>query len=690
MPSPASLRSRFAVLVPHISVPPRADWIFALRTTCAGLIALVIAHALGLEQPQWAMMTVFIVSQPVAGMVLAKGLFRLAGTLIGALATVAMVKATGTEHTAFVALLTLWIAVCTYVASVLRNPESYGAVLAGYTAAIIGLPAFDNPHLVTELAAARCIEIMLGIACAVIAGRFFLPQLARNLLVERVGAGLRDIARYGAGAIGGAAKAELDTRYQRLIVDIEALAGMRAYARIEAPGLVTHGRMARHTIGHMLSAISAIHTLLAHASAPDSTWRPLLNRVKATLEGIIQRDWLVEDVRPWLRQIDDLCRESEAMRTAPLQPGEDRAAAAARITLLIEFLGALRLVLEGLAALRLRAPDPPSQWKSGQWKLPTLTVDRDQKVALVNAVRAAIATAIVTAYWIATRWADLAGAAVMVAVVSSLFATVPNPMRSAWEYFKGAAISVPLAFVVGQVLLPELQGLFWLLLLVALVLIPCALMMANPRFTSMATSFAINFLLFVNPHQPMVAQPWQFLNEAIAVLGGILLSVGVFAVVLPRRPESVVERVVEAFRADLTRLCLHERLPKPSAFESLAYDRINQLMAPLERVGAKGQYVLDGSLAAVTMGLEILRLRRFVHQGQLEAGHAAAVTAMLIGLAKLLAIRGPHAKILRDMIVALRSLAASSATDASPNVHLQAAASLRVIALTLEDHPLYF
>ncbi|GLS21925.1 fusaric acid resistance protein [Labrys miyagiensis] len=674
--------------MPHVSLPPRADWIFALRTTLVGLVALVIAYLLGLGQPQWAMMTVFIVSQPVAGMVLAKGLFRLAGTLIGALASVTMVKATGTEHVAYVGLLTVWIAVCTYVASVLRNPESYGAVLAGYTAAIIGLPAFDNPHLVTDLAAARCIEIMLGITCAGIAGRFFMPQLARDVLVERVGAGLRDIARYSAGAIGGTAKPELDARYQRLIVDIEALAGMRAYARIEAPGLVTHGRMARHTIGHMLSAISAIHTLLAHASAPDSSWRPLLGRVKAMLDGLVQRDWLVEDARPWLRQIDELTRESEAMRTAPLQPGEDRAAAAARITLLIEFLAALSLVLEGLTALRLRAPDPPGP--PGQWKLPTLTIDRDQNVAFVNAVRAAIATAVVTAYWIATRWADLAGAAVMVAVVSSLFATMPNPMRSSLEFLKGAAFSVPAAFLVGQVLLPELQGLFWLLLLIALVLVPVALAMANPRYTSIATSFAINFLLFVNPRQPMVAQPWPFLNEAIAVLGGILLSVGIFAVVLPRRPESVVERVVEAFRADLTRLCLHERLPKPSAFESLAYDRINQLMAPLERVGAKAQYVLDGSLAAVTMGLEILRLRRFIRDSQLEAAHAGEVSAMLVRLAKLLAIRGPHAKTLRDMIDALRTLAASSATDASPNIHLQAAASLRVIALALEDHPLYF
>ena len=685
MPSPISSVSRLAALLPRLTWPARADWIFALRTTAAGAVALVIAWGLRLEQPQWAMMTVFIVSQPVAGMVLAKGLFRLTGTLVGALASVAMVKLTGEAHAVFATLLALWIALCTYVASVLRNPQSYGAVLAGYTVAIIGLPAYDNAHLVTELASARCLEIMIGIICAGIASRLFMPQLARDVLVERVGSGLREIARYANGAISRAPPSELDALYQRLIIDIEALAAMRAYARLEAPSLVTHGRMARHTIGHMLSAISAIHTLLAHASAPDSTWRPLLNRIKDVLDAMTQRSWQTEDVRPWLRRIEAFTREAEAMRQAPLPPHEDRIGAAARITVLVEFLGAMRAVLEGLAALRLRKPDAP-----GHWIPPTLVIDRDHSNALINAVRAGIATLIVTGYWIATRWADIGGAAVMVAVVSSLFATMPNPMRSIFDYFKGAVISVLPAFVVGQLVLPLLPGFAWILIVVSLMLLPCALMMANPRYASTATAFAINFLLFVNPREAMTASPWAFVNVAVAVLGGILLSVAVFALVLPPRPQRVVERVVDAFRADLTRLCLHERLPKASAFESLAYDRINQLMAPLERVGSKGQYVLDGSLAAVTMGLEILRLRRLVHRNALAPDHAGAVTAILGQLARLLMMRGPHAKPLHDLIASLRDLSSSSASDESAAVHLQAAASLRVIAAVLEDHPIFF
>jgi uncharacterized membrane protein YccC len=42
----------------RIPPPKRSDWIFAVRTMVAGLIALSLAYALRLENPQWAMMTV--------------------------------------------------------------------------------------------------------------------------------------------------------------------------------------------------------------------------------------------------------------------------------------------------------------------------------------------------------------------------------------------------------------------------------------------------------------------------------------------------------------------------------------------------------------------------------------------------------------------------------------------------------
>src|ERR1700757_3723383 len=48
-------------------------WIFAAKTTASGLIAFLVAFTFNLDQPYWALLTVFIVSQPQqSGLVLAK------------------------------------------------------------------------------------------------------------------------------------------------------------------------------------------------------------------------------------------------------------------------------------------------------------------------------------------------------------------------------------------------------------------------------------------------------------------------------------------------------------------------------------------------------------------------------------------------------------------------------------------
>jgi len=52
-----------------IKAPPRSEdlWIaatFAIKTFVAGLLALYVAFWLGLDEPRWALLTVYIVSQP--------------------------------------------------------------------------------------------------------------------------------------------------------------------------------------------------------------------------------------------------------------------------------------------------------------------------------------------------------------------------------------------------------------------------------------------------------------------------------------------------------------------------------------------------------------------------------------------------------------------------------------------------
>src|SRR6195256_1110172 len=160
--------------------------IFAVKTFAASLLALYIAFWAGLDDPRWAFLTVYVVSQPDSGLVLAKSFYRILGTVAGILVAIALVFGLAQYGELFVAALAVWICFCNFAARAVRNFASYGFQLAGYTVAIIGIPAALNPAGAYPLVVARCTEILLGIACAALVSRLILVRELSPRLVELV------------------------------------------------------------------------------------------------------------------------------------------------------------------------------------------------------------------------------------------------------------------------------------------------------------------------------------------------------------------------------------------------------------------------------------------------------------------------------------------------------------------------
>ena len=70
--------------------PNKLDWIFASKTFIAGMLALYIAFELNLSYPIWAIGTVFVTANPYSGMLASKSIYRLLGTLFGAIFALAV------------------------------------------------------------------------------------------------------------------------------------------------------------------------------------------------------------------------------------------------------------------------------------------------------------------------------------------------------------------------------------------------------------------------------------------------------------------------------------------------------------------------------------------------------------------------------------------------------------------------
>ncbi|MBU5955894.1 FUSC family protein [Pseudomonas aeruginosa] len=269
---------------------------FAVKALLAGGLALYLAFSLELEQPQWALMTVFVVSQPYSGMVLAKGMFRLLGTCAGALVSIGMVALYGQASLPFLLLMALWLAFCTAGASLLHNHASYGFVLAGYTAAIVALPASADPATVFDQAVARCSEIGLGILCAALVNVLLWPRrLERQLANQGKAAWEAGLQAAAAELRGADERAELLAAHGQLhlcLVCLERLLGeARAAGRSvealvygaptrQAPGAIAWHRDIER--GVLFGLRSALAFLCVAAFWLASAWPSGLGAVSIT------------------------------------------------------------------------------------------------------------------------------------------------------------------------------------------------------------------------------------------------------------------------------------------------------------------------------------------------------------------------------------------------------------------------
>ena len=153
-------------------------WVYIFKVLIAAFLTLWLAMRLELPQPRTAMITVFIVMQPQSGHVFAKSFYRVLGTLAGSAMMVALIAIFPQNTELFLPSLAIWVGICSAGAMRYRNFRAYGFVLAGYTAAMVGLPALAHPDGAFMAAVWRVLEISLGILCSTLISAAILPQTA--------------------------------------------------------------------------------------------------------------------------------------------------------------------------------------------------------------------------------------------------------------------------------------------------------------------------------------------------------------------------------------------------------------------------------------------------------------------------------------------------------------------------------
>lgn len=182
----------------------RDHWTFrALQLFLAASVALGVAWALGLPNPFWAAMPVWVVSQSWREDLLIRGVLRILGTLLGA-ALGLLLLAHVTAPVPLVLVYMLGVGLCTFAAFWIGTVYSYGALMASITLGVVVLPGALLPAEAWDMALGRVWCTLIGVASVTLFTFPFTPsrEAAQPLRQDH---GLRRGLHHGvvAGLIAG-------------------------------------------------------------------------------------------------------------------------------------------------------------------------------------------------------------------------------------------------------------------------------------------------------------------------------------------------------------------------------------------------------------------------------------------------------------------------------------------------------
>jgi uncharacterized membrane protein YccC len=669
--SRSPIASRAALLADGLRAagPPL---LFGLRLWASACLALYVAFWLELDNAYWAGTTAAIVCQPHLGASLRKGWFRMIGTVVGAVAIVVLTACFPQDRAAFLVSLALWGAGCALVATLLRNFAAYSAALAGYTVAIIasdqlGAVGGLNGQAFT-LAVTRASEICIGIVCAGVVLTWTDFGGAPRRLATLFAALSAEITGRFSGNLSPAGLEFPDTQPVRreLMRRVIALDPVIDEALGESAQLRYHSPILQRAVHGLLAASAGWRTVAVHLMRlPYEQARREADILLQTLPQELRAAPVQGEPGRWITDPVGLRQMCEAAARALVALPAGTPSLRLLVDRAAEALAGMSHALDGLALL-VDAPVP----RRGGFRLRV----PDWLPALVNAGRAFVTIGAVELFWIVTAWPNGAGAIEFAAIVVILLSPrADQAYAAAVSFIAGIGLATAFAAIITFAVLPNTETFAAFSLAIGLVRVPAGALIAQPWQTAMFTALAaFGFISLVAPANPMSYDTQQFYNSALAIIAGAGAGALSFRLLPPLSPAFRTRRLLELTLRDLHRLAMGPIPHTPDDWEQRMYSRFSALpdaAQPLQR---------SLLLAALSVGTEIIQLRRIARRLELGAALDGALEALARGQSAITTARLSHL----DQVLAARS----GASPAVPG----ARGLILAISEALTQHASYF
>jgi len=642
--------------------PGPNEWLFAVKTFAAAMLALYIAMSIGLDNPYWAMSTVYIVSQPLIGSLRSKAIYRLVGTAVGAAATVVLVPNLVDAPELLSGALALWTGGCLYLALLDRTPRSYVFLLAGYTAALVGFPAVATPDAIWDLALARVEEIWLGIICTTVISIVIFPRELGPLLSDRILAWVSDASTWTQEVLTGTedkANAEAHIRLAADAVELRMLASQLAYDTSIWQSATRWVAEVQRRMVLLLPLLSSISDRLAALRAADGITPDLHH--------------LLGELSVWVRAGDPPPRsEADRMRQSidHLQAEIDPRAGWNEV-----MLCSLLLRLHDLVDLRQDMRDLRRHIEQGGGTLAVPLVlhtsgperlHRDHGLAVLSGLAAAITILLTCAFWIATGWQAGGSMAGLAAAACCLFAALDDPTPALKRFLAVTAMSIVAVGIGLFAILPQVHDFEVLTLVLAVFFIPVGVLMAQPATQPLGAGLGFLTATLLSLQAAYAANFVSYADGSFAAVLGVASAAVVTALMRSVGAEWSARRLLRADWRDLAAIP-HRHTPRDrDAMSGLLLDRLGLLVPRLASVGTGNDLAAVDALTDLRIGINMADLQRA--RDAMPPLLRAAVDKVLQGAAAQFAAQAVAGRVLRPQPALLGEIdLALDAAIATPN-----------------------
>lgn len=592
-----------------------ADASFSLKTYASAILAYYIALRIGLHRPYWSVITCYIVAQPLAGAMMSKAVFRMIGTVFGALVAVIIVPRFVNAPELLTWILGLWLALCTYVAMLDRTPRSYVFLLAGYTASIVGFAAVNQPGTIFDIASVRVQEIVIGIWSSAVINALILPRTVAARLAERASQILTDAERWSRDALtaraGDAAMAALDRDRRRLALDLHELHQLAVQLPFDLSRFTVRVavlRVLQDRLSMLLPLASGIEDRIGQLYAADAMPADVAD--------------LIADITRWLGELTaapDTLRMADGLiaRARNLEPSSEAPwdwETGLCLSLLDRLQDLIRIhrdarELQTIMVSRKAVPSPAiaAAIRSAR----AVPLHRDHGLALRSAVATMATLAIGTAMWIATAWPDGSSAVVLACIVCALFSHLDNPGPTASRVLYGTIAAIPIGAFYAFVLMPRLSDFPAMVGILAPVLLIVGSLQARPATATFAIGIMLTLPGLVGLNEEYDANFQTFLNSAIAQVIGVGIAVFMLNLASSVGTRSSAIRLVRSGWRELAAMAGGKETLDPGAWIGRMIDRVAVLTPRLKYLALDPTQPLLDILADTRIGMAITDLRTF-------------------------------------------------------------------------------